>query len=40
MIIDASAHKDDKIYSAIKTYNNRPTCKPKNKKIYGLLTKF
>ncbi|CEG12308.1 conserved hypothetical protein [groundwater metagenome] len=40
MIIDASAHKDDEIYSTIKTYNNRQTCKPKNKKIYGLLTKF
>ncbi len=40
MIIDASAHKDDKLYSAIRTYDNRPTCKPKNKKIYSLLTKF
>ncbi len=40
MIIDASAHKDDRLYSVIRTNNNQPTCKPKNKKIYGLLTKI
>lgn len=40
MIIDASAHRDDKTYSVIKTHNNKAVCMPKNKKVYGVLTRF
>ncbi|PKP57165.1 MAG: hypothetical protein CVT88_09265 [Candidatus Altiarchaeales archaeon HGW-Altiarchaeales-1] len=40
LIIDASAHKNDKIYSIFYTNKNKPFCAPKNKKIYTLLTEI